>query len=145
MDGVRCWVIATVESIRSQTHGPGVSIKLGHFESAVLLVRAKDNVITIWHKGDMTDDDIKLIESFRFRRGSVSVERRNRGYTLIHGQTGVPIARLRPYQCDKLVEIYYWSLGKQRWAQFGPFGSTVVPVDEALRIIDANAIFWAVI
>lgn len=93
----------------------------------------------------MTDDDIKQIESFRFRHGSIYVERRNRGYTLVHGQTAVPIARLRPYQRDNLVEIFYWSLCKQRWAPFGPFGSTVVSVDEALRIIDGNAIFWAVI
>jgi hypothetical protein len=145
MDGARCWVIATVESIRSQTHGPGVTIKLGHFESAGLLLRAKDSGFIIWHKGGMTDDDIKLIENFKFSRGSIFVERRNRGYSLIHGQTGAPVARLRPYQHDNLVEIFYWSLGKQRWAPFGPFGSTVVPVDEALRIIDANAIFWAVI
>jgi len=93
----------------------------------------------------MTDEDIKLIESFKFRRGSIFVERRNRGYTLIHGQTGAPIARLRPYQRDNLVELFYWSLGKQRWVPFGPFGSTVAPLDEALRIIAANAIFWAVI
>jgi hypothetical protein len=100
MDGARCWVIATVESIRVQTLGAGVTIKLWHFESAGLLLRAKDSDFLIWHKGAMTDEDIKLIESFKFRRGSIFVERRNRGYTLIHGQTGAPIARLRPYQRD---------------------------------------------
>jgi hypothetical protein len=93
----------------------------------------------------VTDDDIKLIERFKFRHGSIYVERRNRGYALVHGQTGVPIARLRPYLRDNFVEIFYWSLGKQRWAPFGPFGSTAVSVDEALRIIDGNDIFWAVI
>ncbi len=93
----------------------------------------------------MTEDDIKLIESFKFRRGSVFTERRARGYTLVHGQTGTPVARLRPFGRDNLVELFYWSLDKQRWAPFGPFGKTVVPIDEALNIIAANAIFWAVI
>ena len=91
----------------------------------------------------MTDADIKLIESFKFRRGAVFVERRNRGYTLMHGQTGAPIARLRPYGRDSLVELLYWSSWKERWAPFGPFGKTVVPVEEALNIIAANSIFWA--
>ena len=44
----------------------------------------------------MTDDDIiQLIETFDFDAGPVAVERRN-GFTLIHAETGVPIARLRP-------------------------------------------------
>jgi hypothetical protein len=93
----------------------------------------------------MTDDDIKLIESYKFRHGSVFVERRNRGYTLVHGETGAPIARLRPRGQDRSVELLYWSLGKQGWAPFGPFGKTVVPLEDALHIIAANSIFWAVL
>ena len=93
----------------------------------------------------MTGEDIELIETYRFRRGSLLVERRNRGYTLIHGRTGIPVARLRPRGQDRLVELLYWSLGKQAWAPFGPFGKTVVPVEDALQIIAANSIFWAVL
>lgn len=91
----------------------------------------------------MTGEDIKPIETYKFRRGSVFVERRNRGYTLIHTRTGVPIARLRPHGRGRMFELLYWSLGKQAWAPFGPFGKTVVPVDDALRLIATNSIFWA--
>jgi hypothetical protein len=37
------------------------------------------------------DDIIRLIENFKFDAGPVAVERRNRGFTLIHAETGVPI------------------------------------------------------
>jgi hypothetical protein len=44
----------------------------------------------------MTDDDsIQLIENFAFDAGPVVAERRNRGFTLIDAETGVPVARLR--------------------------------------------------
>jgi hypothetical protein len=73
----------------------------------------------------MTDDDIiQLIETFDFDAGPVAVERRNRGFTLIRAETGVPIARLRPIGRDDLVDILYWSLWKERWVPFGPFGRT---------------------
>ena len=56
----------------------------------------------------MTNDDIiQLIETFDFDAGPVVVERRNRGFTLIHAETGVPIARLRPIGRDDLVDILY--------------------------------------
>jgi hypothetical protein len=48
---------------------------------------------------------------------------------LFHAETGVPIARLRPIGRDNLVDIIYWSLWKERWAPFGPFGRTAAPVD----------------
>src|SRR5450759_1172539 len=53
----------------------------------------KDSHAPIRHNGGMTDDDIiQLIETFNFDAGPVAVERRNRGFTLIHAETGVPIA-----------------------------------------------------
>jgi hypothetical protein len=104
-----------------------------------------DNNFAIWHKAGMTGEDIELIETYTFRRGSLFVERRNRGYTLIHGQTGVPVARLRPSGRDRSFELLYWSLGKQAWTPFGPFGKTVVPLEDALQLIAANSIFWAVL
>ena len=90
----------------------------------------------------MRDDDIiRRIERFPFHRAPVAVERRRKGYTLFHADTGQPIARLRPYGRDDLMEIFYWSLWRDRWSPVGPFGSTVVPLNEALRIIDAEPIF----
>ena len=92
----------------------------------------------------MTNDDIvQLIETFDFDAGPVVVERRNRGFTLIHAETGVPIARLRPIGRDDLVDILYWSLWKERWAPFGPFGRTAAPIEQAVSIIAETAIFWA--
>jgi hypothetical protein len=86
----------------------------------------------------MTNDDIiQLIETFDFDAGPLVVERRNRGFTLIHAETGVPIGR------DDLVDILYWSLWKERWAPFGPFGRTAAPIEQAVRIIAEAATFWA--
>jgi hypothetical protein len=92
----------------------------------------------------MRDDEIiRQIEGFPFRRAPVAAERRNKGYTLFHAETGHPIARLRPFGRDDLLEIFYWSSWKQRWAPVGPFGRTAAPLDEALRIIAIEPIFWA--
>ena len=91
----------------------------------------------------MHDDEIiRRIERFPFRRAPVAAEWRNKGYTMLHAETGRPIARLRPYGRDELMEIRYWSLSKQRWAAVGPFGCTVVPLAEALKIIASEPIFW---
>jgi hypothetical protein len=91
----------------------------------------------------MRDDDIiRRIERFPFRRAPVTAEWRNKGYTLFHADTRRLIARLRPYGRDDLMEILYWSLWRERWAAVGPFGRTVVPLNEALRIIAAEPIFW---
>jgi len=90
----------------------------------------------------MRDDDIiRRIERFPFHRAPVAVEWRRNGYTLFRADTGHPIARLRPYGRDDLMEIFYWSLWRERWCPTGPFGSTVVPLNEALHIIDAEPIF----
>ena len=95
----------------------------------------------------MTDPIIQRIESFRCRRGQLVAERRNRGYTLYRAGSGTPIARLRPTgqnagQNDR-VEVLYWSLWKERWTSAGPFGRTILPIDEALRFIASEDIFWA--
>jgi hypothetical protein len=92
----------------------------------------------------MRDDEIiQRIENFPFRRAPVTAERRRNGYTLVHAETGAPIARLRPIGRGDQMEILYWSLWKQHWAPVGPFGSTVAPLDKALRIIAFEPVFWA--
>lgn len=91
----------------------------------------------------MRDDEIiRKIERFPFPRASVVAEWRNKGYTLLDAKTGHPIARLRPLGRDHLLEISYWSSRKQRWAPTGPFGRTAASIDNALRIIANEPIFW---
>ena len=90
----------------------------------------------------MIDDIVQRIERFHFPRGAVLAERRNRGYTLYHALSGSPVARLRPTGPNDSVEILYWSAWKERWAAAGPFGCTVLPVDEALHFIANEDIFW---
>ena len=91
----------------------------------------------------MTDPIIQRIEDFRCRRGRLAAERRNRGYTLYSATSGVPVARLRPTGQADRVEVLYWSLWKERWTKAGPFGRTILPIDDALRFIASEDIFWA--
>ena len=44
-----------------------------------------------------------------------------------------------------IYEILYWSLWKERWAPFGPFGRTALPVEQAVRVIAEASIFWAAV
>ena len=39
----------------------------------------------------------------------------------------------------------YWSLGKGGWSSPGPFGRTVLPLEDALRFIASEDIFWVLI
>ena len=93
----------------------------------------------------MTEDPIiQRIESFRCRRGQRLAERRNRGYTLYRADSGAPVARLQPTGQDDRVEVRYYSLWKERWTNAGPFGRTVLPLDQALNFIASEDIFWAI-
>ncbi len=91
----------------------------------------------------MTDPIIQRIESFRCGRGQLVAERRNRGYTLYRAGSAALVARLRPTGQNDRVEVLYWSLWKERWTSAGPFGRTVLPLDDALRFIASEDIFWA--
>ena len=92
----------------------------------------------------MDDPIIQRIERFRCSRGTLFAERRNRGYTLYSTRSGALVARLRPTGCDDRFEVLYWSLWKNRWASTGPFGRTVVSIDDALRFIAYEDIFWVI-
>jgi hypothetical protein len=89
------------------------------------------------------DPIIQHIEDFRCTRGVLFAERRNRGYTLYDARSGAPVARLRPTGTQGRFEVLYWSLWKERWASTGPFGRTILPIDEALQFIADEDIFWA--
>jgi hypothetical protein len=93
----------------------------------------------------MTDVIIRRIERFSFPQGTVCAEWRNRGYTLSHAASGAPVARLRPDPDGEHVEVLYWSLRTERWSPTGAFGRTILPLDQALRFIAAEAIFWTLI
>jgi hypothetical protein len=47
---------------------------------------------------------------------------------------------LRPTGRDDRVEVLYWSLWAETWKRAGPFGRTVLPLDEALQFIEAEDI-----
>ena len=52
------------------------------------------------------------------------------------------MARLRLDPDGEQVEVLYWSLRTDRWSPTGPFGRTILPLDQALRFIATEAIFW---
>ena len=106
---------------------------------------ATGNPRTGYGDDGMTDAIILRIERFAFPQGAVCVERRNRGYTLTHAASGAPVARLRPDPDGEHVEVLYWSLRPDRWSPTGSFGRTILPLDQALRFIAAEAIFWELI
>jgi hypothetical protein len=90
----------------------------------------------------MDDPIIQRIERFSRTRGTLFAERRNRRYTLYSAQSGALVARLRPTASDDRFEVLYWSLWKERWAPTGSFGRTVLSIDDALRFIAYEDIFW---
>jgi hypothetical protein len=90
----------------------------------------------------MDDPIILRIERFRCSRGVLFAERRNRGYTLYNANSGTPLARVPSVGTDGSFEVLYWSLWENRWASTGPFGRTVLPIDDALRFIAHEDIFW---
>jgi len=91
----------------------------------------------------MDDPIIQCVERFCCPRGALFAERRNRGYTLYDASSGAPVARLRPTGHQNKFEILYCSLWKQRWTSTGPFGRTVLSINDALQFIAYQDIFWA--
>jgi hypothetical protein len=90
----------------------------------------------------MNDPIIQQIEAFRCPRGSLTAQRRNRGYTLYNAQSGSLVARLRPTDTEGRFHVLYWSLWKERWVPAGPLGPAKLSIDRALQFIVAEDIFW---
>jgi hypothetical protein len=90
----------------------------------------------------MADAIIQHIERFHCPRGALFAERRNRGYTLFDARSAAPVARLRPTGRDDRFEVLYWSLWKDRWTSTGPFGRTILSINDALHFIAHEDIFW---
>lgn len=93
----------------------------------------------------MDDPIIEHIGHFRCRRGRLAAERRNRGYTLFHVGSGALVARLRATGKDNRFEVLYFSLWSESWKRTGPFGRTILPLDQALKFIASEDIFWAMV
>jgi len=88
------------------------------------------------------DEVLSRIERFnRTKGGGVVAEYRQGGYTLRFEATGAPIARLKPTGRADRMDILYWS-HKGKWSDFGPFGGTTLPLDEALDFIARQPLFW---
>ncbi len=68
---------------------------------------------------------------------------RSNGYSLFREDNGCPIARLRPFEKEDLVEISYWS-HRGKWEQIGDMGPMTMPLEAALEYIakDPVGIFW---
>ena len=88
------------------------------------------------------DDMRARIEAYPWppRRGGVEVVRANKGYTLYSLRTGEPVARLRPIGQGDRVQVLWRR--REAWGNPGPFGREVMPLNEALAFIAAEAFFW---
>ncbi len=81
------------------------------------------------------------IEAFNHARGGgVRVNKAGRGYTLVSGRTGLPLARLRPTGDSDKVQVLWWN--GQRWGASGPFGIATMTLDPALNYIASDPTFW---
>jgi hypothetical protein len=86
------------------------------------------------------------IDAFGRRFGGgvvVGVRKDRHGYTLLHQDSGEPIARLRP-RADGRFIVLYWNLFHERWKTIGDFGDVVLGLDDALEYIASDPMncFW---
>jgi len=70
----------------------------------------------------------------------VVVDKRGRGYSLLSGRTGAPVARLRPTPDAEKVQVLWWD--GERWKAPGPFGTPTMILDQALDFIASEPAFW---
>jgi hypothetical protein len=134
---MRCCVIESVESSRPRR--ARVARYIGrHRHAPRHRIVASPNVNRNGRSHHSTYRVLPLLQ------GTLHAERRNRGYTLYNACSGALIARLRPTGSDDRFEVLYWSLWKDRWASSGPFGRTVLSLDDALRFIAHEDIFWVI-
>jgi hypothetical protein len=89
----------------------------------------------------MPHDNLTLerLEAFG-RAHDVVVEKRGRGYSLLSGRTGAPMARLRSTADANKVQVLWWD--GERWKAPGPFGTPTMTLQRALDYIASEQIFW---
>ena len=76
----------------------------------------------------------RIVAFNRGMGGGVLIEKRSHGYSLLRHDNGRPIARLRPFGKDGLVEILWWS-HRGKWERIGDMGPMVMPLEAALKYI----------
>ena len=85
----------------------------------------------------------RMTEYFGKKGAPVIVQRRNKGYSIIH-ESGEPVARFRPTAADPdRVEVLWWS-HRDKWDHIGDFGGLFMELEEALDYVvsDPMGIFW---
>ena len=65
----------------------------------------------------------------------------HRGFTLIHAETGVPIARLRPIDAT-ISSTFYIGHCRRTMGSVRPLRTMTARVEQAASIIAEAAIFW---
>ena len=94
----------------------------------------------------MTKEDSildRMKEYFDKEGAPVTVQRINKGYSIIH-ESGEPVARFRPREGDSdEVEVLWWS-HRDKWDHIGDFGGLFMSLEEALKYVlsDPMGIFW---
>ncbi len=87
------------------------------------------------------DAMLERIERFnRTRGGGVIVRKVARGYTLLSGHNGAPVARFRPTGDGDKVKVLWWN--GESWGASGPFGVATMPLDRALDYVANDPDFW---
>jgi hypothetical protein len=85
------------------------------------------------------------IEAFNAEQGGgVAVRKDAHGYTLLHQDSGMPIARLRPRGPGDRFEVLYWSPFRERWLPVGTLGGMILSLLDALEFVanDPMDCFW---
>jgi hypothetical protein len=85
----------------------------------------------------------RMTEYFDKKGAPVTVEHRNKGYSIIH-ESGEPVARFRLMTNNPdNVEVLWWS-HRNKWDHIGDFGGMRKGLDEALDFVlsDPMGIFW---
>ena len=96
-------------------------------------------------RGVILDFVQSRIEAFNAEQGGgVAVRKDAHGYTLLHEDSGMPIARLRPRDTGDRFEVLYWSPFRERWLAVGAFGGTVLSLIDALEFVASDPMdcFW---
>jgi hypothetical protein len=88
----------------------------------------------------MTEADPTLT-SIAARFPDLEVAESRGGYTLINPPSDTPLARLKPIPQTDRFELFYWSLGRERWRTFGDFGRLSLTLDRAHEIFRNESVF----
>jgi len=91
------------------------------------------------------DPILQEIEHYLANAGAQCVVQRiNKGYSILDGETGAPVTRFRMKdEAMRQVEVLWWS-HRDKWDSIGDFGGMIMSLNEALDFVKADnmGIFW---